>query len=87
MNTPYDCPFIPKWKRQGKITTVMDGNPDRDVFIPFLEPELTPEDEKLLDEIIPTGTGNRGLNTKKKQKNTESVVIAGQGNRAENGSR
>lgn len=52
-----DCPFIPEWKRQGEdyyreqMETLRFG---RDVFIPFLEQhtELTPEDEKLLTEIM-----------------------------------
>ena len=54
-----DCPFIPEWKRQGEdyyreqMETLRFG---RDVFIPFLEQhtELTPEDEKLLTEIMAT---------------------------------
>ena len=54
-----DCPFIPEWKRQGedyyreKMESLRLGH---DVFIPFLErnTELTPEDEKRLDEIMAT---------------------------------
>jgi hypothetical protein len=54
-----NCPFIPEWKRQGedyyreKIESLRFG---RDVFLPFLEQhtELTPEDEKLLTEIMAT---------------------------------
>lgn len=54
-----ECPFIPEWKRQGEdyyreqMETLRFG---RDVFIPFLEQhtELTPEDEKLLTEIMAT---------------------------------
>ena len=54
-----DCPFIPEWKRQGEdyyrehLESLRWG---RDVFIPFLEQhtELTPEDEKLLAEIMET---------------------------------
>ena len=54
-----NCPFIPEWKRQGedyyreKIESLRFG---RDVFVPFLEQhtELTPEDEKLLAEIMAT---------------------------------
>ena len=54
-----DCPFIPEWKRQGEdyyrehMESLRWG---RDVFIPFLEQhtELTPEDEKLLAEIMET---------------------------------
>lgn len=54
-----DCPFVPEWKRQGEdyyrehMETLHFG---QDVFIPFLEQhtELTPEDEKLLDEIMAT---------------------------------
>ena len=52
-----DCPFIPEWKRQGEdyyrehMESLRWG---RDVFIPFLEQhtEMTPEDEKLLAEIM-----------------------------------
>lgn len=54
-----DCPFIPEWKRQGedyyreKMESLRLGH---DVFIPFLEQntELTPEDEKLLGDIMAT---------------------------------
>ena len=54
-----DCPFIPEWKRQGEdyyrehLESLRWG---REVFIPFLEQhtELTPEDEKLLAEIMET---------------------------------
>ena len=53
------CPFIPEWKRQGedyyreRMESLRLG---RDVFIPFLEQntELTPDDEKLLAEIMAT---------------------------------
>ena len=53
------CPFIPEWNRQGedyyrgRMESLRLG---RDVFIPFLEQntELTPEDEKLLAEIMAT---------------------------------
>ena len=53
------CPFIPEWKRQGEdyYRERMEGlRLGRDVFIPFLEQntELTPEDEKLLAEIMAT---------------------------------
>ena len=53
------CPFIPEWKRQGEdyYRERMDSlRLGRDVFIPFLEQntELTPEDEKLLAEIMAT---------------------------------
>ena len=60
-----NCPFIPEWKRQGedyyreKMESLRFG---RDVFVPFLEQhtELTPEDEKLLAEIMATeGDWNR----------------------------
>ena len=52
-----DCPFIPEWKRQGedyyqeKMENLRFG---RDVLIPFLEQHtrLTPEDERLLAEIM-----------------------------------
>ena len=54
-----NCPFIPEWKRQGedyyreKMESLRFG---RDVFLPFLEQHtvLTPEDEKLLTEIMAT---------------------------------
>ena len=54
-----DCPFIPEWKRQGedyyreKIENLRFG---RDTLLPFLmqHTELTPEDEKLLTEIMAT---------------------------------
>ena len=54
-----NCPFIPEWKRQGedyyreKMESLRFG---RDVFLLFLEQhtELTPEDEKLLAEIMAT---------------------------------
>ena len=53
------CPFIPEWKRQGEdyYRERMDSlRLGRDVFIPFLEQntELTPDDEKLLAEIMAT---------------------------------
>ncbi len=56
-----DCPFIPEWKREGEdyyreqMETLHWG---QDVYIPFLEKhtELTPEDEKLLTEIMATET-------------------------------
>ena len=52
-----NCPFIPEWKKQGenyyreKMESLRFGH---DVFIPYLEQhtELTPEDEKLLAEIL-----------------------------------
>ena len=52
-----NCPFIPEWKKEGedyyqeKMESLRWG---RDVFVPFLEQhtELTPEDEKLLAEIM-----------------------------------
>ena len=54
-----NCPFIPEWKRQGedyyreKIESLRFG---RDMLLPFLmqHTELTPEDEKLLAEIMAT---------------------------------
>lgn len=54
-----DCPFLPEWKKQGedyyreKIESLQWG---RDVLIPYLEQNkvLTPEDEKLFDEIMAT---------------------------------
>lgn len=52
-----NCPYIAEWKRQGedfyqeKMESLRFG---RDVFIPFLmqHTELTPENEKLLAEIM-----------------------------------
>ena len=52
-----NCPYIAEWKRQGedyyqeKMESLRFG---RDVFVPFLtqHTELTPEDEKLLAEIM-----------------------------------
>ncbi len=52
-----NCPFVPEWKKQGedyyreKIESLQWG---RDEFVPYLEQHkaLTPEDEKLLSEIL-----------------------------------
>ncbi|MCM1231800.1 MAG: N-6 DNA methylase [Ruminococcus flavefaciens] len=75
-----NCPFIPEWKRQGedyyreKMESLRFG---RDVFVPFLEQhtELTPEDEKLLAEIMATeGDWNRKAEAKaqpEEEKSTE----------------
>ena len=74
-----DCPFIPEWKRQGEdyyreqMETLRFG---QDVFIPFLEQhtELTPEDEKLLAEIMATETDwNRKAEDKEQ---TEETAIS-----------
>ena len=54
-----NCPFIPEWKKKGEdyyreqMENLRFG---REQFIPFLEQhtELTPEDEKLLAEIMAT---------------------------------
>ena len=54
-----NCPFIPEWKRQGedyyreKMESLRFGH---DTLLPFLmqHTELTPEDEKLLAEIMAT---------------------------------
>ena len=54
-----DCPFIPEWKRQGEdyyreqMESLRFGH---DTLLPFLmqHTELTPEDEKLLAEIMAT---------------------------------
>ena len=83
-----DCPFIPEWKRQGEdyyreqMETLRFG---QDVFIPFLEQhtELTPEDEKILAEIMATETDwNRKAEDKAQPEETEnaeeSPVIAEQ---------
>ena len=74
-----DCPFIPEWKRQGedyyreKMETLRFG---QDVFIPFLErhTELTPEDEKLLAEIVATESDwNRKSEDKEQPEETEAA--------------
>ncbi|MDE6251430.1 MAG: DEAD/DEAH box helicase family protein [Lachnospiraceae bacterium] len=74
-----DCPFIPEWKRQGEdyyqeqMETLRFG---QDVFIPFLEQhtELTPEDEKLLAEIMATETDwNRKAEDKEQPEETENT--------------
>ena len=83
-----DCPFVPEWKRQGEdyyreqMETLHFG---QDVFIPFLEQhtELTPEDEKLLDEIMATEADwNRKAEDKTQPEETknaeESAVSAEQ---------
>ena len=73
-----DCPFIPEWKRQGEdyyreqMETLRFG---QDVFIPFLEQhtELTPEDEKLLSEIMATEFDwNRKSEDKEQPEETEA---------------
>ena len=74
-----DCPFIPEWKRQGEdyyreqMETLRFG---RDVFIPFLEQhtELTPEDEKLLAEIMATEADwNRKAEDKAQSEETKTA--------------
>ncbi len=83
-----DCPFVPEWKRQGedyyreKMETLRFG---QEVFIPFLRQHtgLTPEDEKLLAEIMATETDwNRKAEDKTQPEETEnaeeSAVIAEQ---------
>ena len=80
-----DCPFVPEWKRQGEdyyreqMETLRFG---QDVFIPFLEQhtELTPEDEKLLDEIMATEADwNRKAEDKtqtEERENTEESAVS-----------
>ena len=77
-----ECPFIPEWKRQGEdyyreqMETLRFG---RDVFIPFLEQhtELTPEDEKLLTEIMATEADwNRKAEDKEQASDLQPEVIA-----------
>ena len=77
-----NCPFIPEWKRQGEdyyreqMETLRFG---RDVFIPFLEQhtELTPEDEKLFEEIMATEADwNRKAEDKEQASNLQPEVIA-----------
>ena len=74
-----DCPFIPEWKRQGedyyreRIESLRFG---QDVFLPFLEQhtELTPEDEKLLAEILATESDwNRKGGDKEQPEETEAA--------------
>ena len=74
-----DCPFIPEWKRQGedyyreKMESLRFG---QDVFIPFLErhTELTPEDEKLLAEIVATESDwNRKAGDKEQTEENETA--------------
>ena len=75
-----DCPFIPEWKRQGEdyykeqMETLRFG---QEMFIPFLEQhtELTPEDEKLLAEIMATETDwNRKAEDKEQPEETAISV-------------
>ena len=77
-----NCPFIPEWKRQGedyyreKMESLRFG---RDVFLPFLEQhtELTPEDEKLLAEIMATEADwNRKAESKEITSTPQPEVIA-----------
>lgn len=83
-----DCPFVPEWKRQGEdyyreqMETLHFG---QEVFLPFLEQHtgLTPEDEKLLDEIMVTEADwNRKAEDKTQPEETknaeESAVSAEQ---------
>ncbi len=74
-----DCPFIPEWKRQGEdyykeqMETLRFG---QEMFIPFLEQhtELTPEDKKLLAEIMATETDwNRKAEDKEQPEETENT--------------
>ncbi|MEY8393105.1 LPD25 domain-containing protein, partial [Lachnospiraceae bacterium 45-W7] len=74
-----DCPFVPEWKRQGedyyreKMETLRFG---QEIFIPFLRQhtELTPEDEKLLAEIMATETDwNRKAEDKTQPEETKSI--------------
>ena len=77
-----NCPFIPEWKRQGedyyreKIESLRFG---RDTLLPFLmqHTELTPEDEKLFDEIMATEADwNRKAESKEITSTPQSEVIA-----------
>ena len=74
-----DCPFIPEWKRQGedyyreKIENLRFGH---DTLLPFLmqNTELTPEDEKLLTEIMATEADwNRKAEDKAQPEETKSA--------------
>ena len=74
-----DCPFIPEWKRQGedyyreKIENLRFGH---DTLLPFLmqNTELTPEDEKLLTEIMATEADwNRKAKDKAQPEETKAV--------------
>ena len=75
-----DCPFVPEWKRQGEdyykeqMETLRFG---QEVFIPFLRQhtKLTPEDEKLLAEIMATEADwNRKAEDKAQTEETENTV-------------
>lgn len=77
-----NCPFIPEWKRQGedyyreKIESLRFG---RDTLLPFLmqHTELTPEDEKLFDEIMATEADwNRKAESKEITSTPQPEVIA-----------
>ncbi len=74
-----DCPFVPEWKRQGEdyyreqMETLRFG---QEAFIPFLKQhtELTPEDEKLLAEIMATEADwNRKAEDKTQPEETKSI--------------
>ena len=74
-----NCPFIPEWKRQGedyyreKIENLRFGH---DTLLPFLmqNTELTPEDEKLLTEIMATEADwNRKAEDKAQPEETKAV--------------
>ena len=74
-----NCPFIPEWKRQGedyyreKIENLRFG---QDTLLPFLmqNTELTPEDEKLLTEIMATEADwNRKAEDKAQPEETKAV--------------
>ena len=77
-----NCPFIPEWKRQGEdyyreqMETLRFG---RDTLLPFLmqHTELTPEDEKLLAEIMATEADwNRKAEDKEQVSDLQPEVIA-----------
>lgn len=77
-----NCPFIPEWKRQGedyyreKIENLRFG---RDTLLPFLmqHTELTPEDEKLFNEIMATEADwNRKAESKEITSTPQPEVIA-----------
>ena len=74
-----ECPFIPEWKRQGedyyqeKIENLRFGH---DTLLPFLmqNTELTPEDEKLLTEIMATEADwNRKAENKAQPEETKAA--------------
>ena len=77
-----DCPFIPVWKQQGEDyyrKRMENLHLGQNVFLPFLEQHtrLTPEDERLLAEIMATET-DWYRNTEEKAQPGETTAIGKQ---------